>query len=177
MVDDMDDNPMTPAPSPPAGAPAALILYHRPSCSYCVQVRLAAERLGIALELRDIKAEPQWREELVAACGRASVPVLRIEDADGGTHWLPESLDIIRYLKKLANQPDPLPRWLDRLLPRIWLLSWILLIGGQVTSGFLGPSVRIGDGTPGTIASYVGMVGLMVVVWRRISAVMSVRMR
>lgn len=167
---------MTPAPPTPAGEPAVLSLYHRPSCSYCVQVRLAAERLGIALELRDIRQEPRWRDELLAARGRGTVPVLRIDDADG-TRWLPESLDIIRYLKELANQPDPVPRWLDRLLPRIWMLSWILLIGGQVTSGFLGPSLRIGDGMPGTIASYVGLAGLIVVVGRRINAIMAVRMR
>jgi glutathione S-transferase len=172
----MDDNPLTPAPSTPAGEPARLSLYHRPSCSYCAHVRMAAERLGIALELRDVRQEPRWREELLAARGRGSVPVLRIDDADG-TRWLPESLDIIRYLKVLADQPDSAPRWLDRLLPRIWMLSWILLIGGQVTSGFLGPSLRIGDGMPGTIASYVGLAGLMVVVARRINAIMSVRMR
>ena len=113
----MADEVTTPAPSTPAGSePMALILYHRPSCSYCVQVRMAAERLGIALELRDVRQEPRWREELVAARGRGTVPVLRIDHADGTTRWLPESLNIIRYLKELANQPDPVPRWLDRLL-------------------------------------------------------------
>jgi glutathione S-transferase len=170
----MADDPMTPAPSTPEGSePIALSLYHRPSCSYCVQVRLAAERMGISLELRDIRQEPRWREELVAARGRATVPVLRIDHADGTTSWLPESLDIIRYLKALLDQPDPVPRWLDRLLSRIWTLSWLLLVGGLVTGGFLGPSLRIGNGTPGTIASYAGMAGLLIVVVRRIGAVMS----
>lgn len=160
-------------PAPPGREPIALSLYHKPSCGYCAQVRLAAERLGIALELRDVREEPRWREELVAARGRARVPVLRIDHADGSTRWLPESLEIIRYLKSLAEHPDPVPPWLDRLLPRLWKLSWLLLIGGLASGGFLGPSLRIGDGTAGTIASYAGMAGLVVVIARRIGAVMS----
>jgi glutathione S-transferase len=174
----MADETMTPAASTAAGTELlALSLYHRPSCSYCVQVRMTAERLGIALELRDVRQEPRWREELLAACGRATVPVLRIDHADGTTRWLPESLDIIRYLKALANQPDPVPPWLDRLLRRGWTVSWLLLMGGLVTGGFLGPSLRIGNGVPGAIALCAGMVGLLAVVGRRISAVLSTRSR
>lgn len=176
MVTDMADDALTPGPSTPVGSePVALSLYHRPSCGYCVQVRMAAERLGIPLELRDVRQEPRWREELLAARGRGTVPVLRIDYADGTTRWMPESLDIIRYLKTLVNQSDPVPPWLDRLLKRTWMLSWLLLIGGLVTGGFLGPSLRIGDGLPGGIASYLGMAGLVVVIGRRITAVMSSR--
>lgn len=160
-------------PTTPGSDPVALSLYYRPSCGYCAQVLLAAERMGIQLELRDVKQEPRWREALVAARGRATVPVLRIDHADGTTRWLPESLDIIRYLKSLVEQPDPVPPWLDRLLPRIWKLSWLLLIGGLMTGGFLGASLRIGNGTPGTIASYAGILGLLFVIARRITAVMS----
>jgi glutathione S-transferase len=170
----MADDSMTPAPFPPAGSePPGLSLYHKPSCSYCVQVRMAAERLGIALELRDVRQEPRWRNELLAARGRGTVPVLRIDHADGTSRWMPESLDIIRYLKMLVDQPEAVPRWLDRLLPKLWPLSWLLLIGGLATGGFLGASLRIGNGTPGTIASYAGMAGLLVVVGRRINAVVS----
>ena len=166
---------MTTDPSTPAGSePTSLSLYHRPSCGYCVQVRMAAERLGIPLELRDVR-ESKWGQELFAARGRGTVPVLRIDHADGTTRWMPESLDIIRYLKTLANQADPVPAWLDRLLKRTWTLSWLLLIGGLITGGFLGPSVRIGDGTPGTVASYVGTAGVLGVVGRRIGAVLSAR--
>jgi glutathione S-transferase len=97
----------------------ALSLYHRPSCGYCIQVRMAAERLGIHLELRDVNQNPEWPQELLDLRGRATVPVLRIDLADGTTRWLPESLDIIRFLKELVEQDDPIPRWVDRLLPRI----------------------------------------------------------
>ena len=142
----------------------ALSLYQRPSCSYCVQVRSAAERMGITLELRDIRQEPRWREELVAARGRATVPVLRIEGAGGTTHWLPESLDIIRYLKELTEQPDPVPRWVDRLMPPLWMISWVLIIAGLVI-----------DGGAGTALLAAGSVGLVAVVARRIAAVMSAR--
>jgi glutathione S-transferase len=178
MVDDMADDALIPGPStPPGQEPLALTLYHRPSCSYCVQVRMAAERMGIPLELRDVRQEPRWREELIAVRGRGTVPVLRIDHADGTTRWLPESLDIVRYLKTLVDQPDPVPRWLDRLLKRAWTLSWLLSIVGLVTGGFLGPSLRIGNGIPGAIAFYAGMAGLLVVLGRRITAVLSARPR
>ena len=173
----MADDALTSGPSTPGREPIALTLYHRPTCGYCLQVRMAAESLGIPLDLRDIRQEPRWREELIAVRGRSTVPVLRIDHADGTTRWLPESLDIIRYLKTLVEQPDPVPPWLDRLLKRTWTLSWLLAITGLVTGGFLGPSLRIGNGIPGAIAFYAGMAGLLVVLGRRITAVMSARPR
>jgi glutathione S-transferase len=142
----------------------ALILYHKPSCSYCVQVRTAAERMGIALELRDVRQEPRWREELIAARGRARVPVLRIDDAGGATTWLPESLAIIRYLKERTEQPDPVPRWVDRLMRPMWMLSWALIIAGLVLDRAAGTALLAG-----------GSIGLVVVVARRIAAVTSAR--
>jgi hypothetical protein len=44
-----------------------------------------------------------------------------------------------------------------------------------VTGGFMGASLRIGDGTPGTIALVLGMIGLLSVVGRRLTAVLSAR--
>lgn len=149
---------------PGSGQMPALSLYQRPSCSYCVQVRSAAERMGIALELRDVRQEPRWREELVAARGRAAVPVLRIDGVGGTTRWLPESLDIIRYLKELTEQPDPVPHWVDRMMRPIWMVSWVLIIAGLVI-----------DGGAGTALLAAGSVGLVGVVARRIAAVMSAR--
>lgn len=164
----MADSPHQPSQIPMTRAPGsewpALTLYHRPSCSYCVQVRTAAERMGIALELRDVRQEPRWREELVAARGRATVPVLRIDEKNGTTRWLPESLDIIRYLKELNEQPDPVPRWLDRLMRPTWMLSWALIIAGLVIDGGAGTALLAG-----------GSVGLVGVVARRIAAVTSAR--
>ena len=58
------------------------------------------EALGAPVELRDIMQEPKWREELTAARGRSTVPVLRCESADGVVRWLPESRDIVRHLRK-----------------------------------------------------------------------------
>jgi glutathione S-transferase len=150
--------------APGSGQMPALSLYQKPSCSYCVQVRSAAERMGIALELRDVRQEPRWREELVAARGRATVPVLRIDGAGGTTRWLPESLDIIRYLKELTEQPDPVPPWVDRMMRPIWMISWALIIAGLVI-----------DGGAGTALLAAGSVGLVGVVARRIAAVMSAR--
>ena len=75
-----------------------LSLYQFPGCPYCQRVRDALERLKADVEMRDIMAEPSWREELVRATGRQTVPVLRIEDTPGSVRWLPESLDIVRYL-------------------------------------------------------------------------------
>jgi glutathione S-transferase len=76
-----------------------LSLYHFEGCPYCGRVRAALGRLGLALELRDIHKESRYRDELVAATGRQTVPCLRIEEG-GKTRWMHESLDIIRYLEE-----------------------------------------------------------------------------
>ena len=64
--------------------------------------RSGIERLGIDVELRDIHENPQHRDDLVEARGRATVPVLRITSPDGEERWMPESRDILRYLKTTA---------------------------------------------------------------------------
>jgi len=79
-----------------------LSLYQFPGCPYCQRVRDALKRLKLDVEMRDITAQPQYRDELVRATGRGTVPVLRIEDTPGSVRWLPESLDIIRYLEERA---------------------------------------------------------------------------
>ena len=78
---------------------AGLSLYHYETCPFCHRVRHAAERLGIELELRDIITNRQHLQDLTAARGRRTVPVLRIDD-ESGTRWLPESADIVRYLQE-----------------------------------------------------------------------------
>jgi len=77
-----------------------LVLYHFPSCPFCARVRAAIEHLGLDVELRDIRKDPQHWDDLVAARGRATVPVLRIESPDGSNRWMPESADIVRYLSR-----------------------------------------------------------------------------
>lgn len=84
----------------PAAAPVRdkLILYHFESCPFCALVRETIARLGLDVELRDIRVETEHRDDLVAARGRATVPVLKIESPDGTERWMPESADIVRYL-------------------------------------------------------------------------------
>jgi glutaredoxin len=76
-----------------------LALYHFDGCPYCAIASAAIDRLGVDLELRDIFADQKYRDELVAARGRATVPVLRITSPDGEERWMPESRDIVRYLE------------------------------------------------------------------------------
>jgi len=76
-----------------------LVLYHSSTCPFCATVRSAISRLGIDVELREIFEDPRYRDELVTARGRATVPVLRITSPDGEDRWMPESQDIVRYLE------------------------------------------------------------------------------
>ncbi len=85
----------------PTATPAQdkLALYHFNGCPFCAVAREAIDRLGVDVELRDIFADQKYRDELVGARGRATVPVLRITSADGEQRWMPESRDIVRYLE------------------------------------------------------------------------------
>ncbi|MEM6992966.1 MAG: glutathione S-transferase N-terminal domain-containing protein, partial [Myxococcota bacterium] len=76
-----------------------LSLYHFQSCPFCRMVTRTIDELGISVELRDVMAEPKWRAELIAARGRATVPVLRCVSPNGAVRWMPESRDIIKYLR------------------------------------------------------------------------------
>lgn len=76
-----------------------LSLYHYGFCPYCRDVRRVIDQLNAPVELRDILMEPTHRDALVKARGRATVPVLRIE-ADHEDLWMPESVEIIEYLRK-----------------------------------------------------------------------------
>ena len=57
-------------------------------------------KLGVDVELRDINVDANYRDELISARDRATVPVLRITSADGENHWMPESRDIVHYLEQ-----------------------------------------------------------------------------
>ena len=76
-----------------------LALYHFDGCPFCAVARTAIDRLGVDVELRDIFADQKYRDELIGARGRATVPVLRITSPDGEERWMPESRDIVRYLE------------------------------------------------------------------------------
>lgn len=75
-----------------------LSLYHYESCPYCWRVRRALSRLGVEVELRNIDESREHLDALMAARGRRTVPILRIEKP-GGAEWMPESADIVRYLE------------------------------------------------------------------------------
>lgn len=77
-----------------------LALYQFEGCPYCTRVRFALDALGVDVEMRDTLADAEHGAELVAATGRRTVPVLRIDEPDGSTSWLSESAEIIRYLEQ-----------------------------------------------------------------------------
>jgi glutaredoxin 2 len=77
-----------------------LSLYVRDWCGACFLVKRTIARLGIDIELRDIFRNGDYYDELLAARGRGTVPVLRRDFSDGRTEWMPESRDIIDYLDR-----------------------------------------------------------------------------
>ncbi|MEM6532459.1 MAG: glutathione S-transferase N-terminal domain-containing protein [Myxococcota bacterium] len=75
-----------------------LSLYGYTFCPYCAMVLREIDRLGIDVELKDTIRDRSNKEALLAKMGRGTVPVLRIEE-NGEEHWLPESRDIVAYLR------------------------------------------------------------------------------
>ena len=86
-----------PAETPSEGKFA---LYHFDGCPYCSMVRSAIDQLGIVVELRDVFQIPSHRDDLVKIRGRATVPVLRVTSPDDEDRWMPESRDIVNYLRE-----------------------------------------------------------------------------
>ena len=84
----------------------SLKLYVRDYCMYCSKVLRAANQLGMELEIRNIWEDPEHERELVEATGRRVVPVLAIDDSEGGRTWLPESRDIIRFMQGKSSAID-----------------------------------------------------------------------
>lgn len=77
-----------------------LALYHYMSCPFCAITRRVLNNTDVEVEQRDIQRNHQYRSELIKGGGKAQVPCLRIEAADGTVNWLYESGDIINYLRK-----------------------------------------------------------------------------
>lgn len=88
------------APSETAGQDK-LALYQYDACPFCHMVRAAIDQLGLDVEIRNIHQDRQHFNDLVAARGVPTVPVLRITSPDGDDRWMPESRDIVRYLESL----------------------------------------------------------------------------
>ena len=113
-----------------------LSLYYYDGCFYCMTVRRALSELDLEVDLRNIMADRKHHEALTRATGRSTVPVLRIETADGRVEWLPESRDIVRYLRELAGAPVT-----ARSDVPITVLRWAPLVL-LVVSFFLSGTVR-----------------------------------
>ena len=75
-----------------------LSIYGYPQCPYCRRVLNVVSSLGLEIPLRNTRQDADHRRALMDAMGRATVPVLLIEEQAGGSRWLPESADIVRYL-------------------------------------------------------------------------------
>ncbi len=76
-----------------------LALYHYIGCPYCARVRSFLDQTSIRVTMKDIHANPAFRDELVKIGGRAQVPCLVV---DGKALY--ESADIIDWFK---NKYDP----------------------------------------------------------------------
>jgi len=77
-------------------------IYVRNYCGYCYKVVHVIKTLRLDIEIKNIWADPDSKNDLVSATGSSRVPVLRYKDEQGQDIWLPESDDIIAQLSKLA---------------------------------------------------------------------------
>jgi len=78
----------------------SLVLYHFPTCPFCIKTRRAMHRLSLNIELRDARRDPAHRRALVEGGGKAQVPCLRITDGNGHSTWMYESDAINTYLNR-----------------------------------------------------------------------------
>lgn len=85
---------------------AQLFLYQFNACPFCVKVRRFLRRHSLLIETRDARNDAEHREALLAGGGEIKVPCLRIDDGQGGSQWLYESSEIIRYLEAHFLQPE-----------------------------------------------------------------------
>lgn len=78
----------------------SLVLYHYPTCPFCLKTRRVIRRLSLKLGLRDAQNDPAHRAALIAGGGKPQVPCLLITDTDGRQTWLYESNAIAAYLNR-----------------------------------------------------------------------------
>jgi glutaredoxin len=77
---------------------ANMALYHFQMCPFCVKTRRQIHRLGLNIENRDARNDPNWNQELINEGGKYQVPCLKITRQDGSVEWMYESTDINQYL-------------------------------------------------------------------------------
>lgn len=73
-------------------------LYQFNQCPFCVKTRRNIRRLGLNIETRDARNDPQWNSELINQGGIYQVPCLRVVKEDGSIDWIYESDNIIEFL-------------------------------------------------------------------------------
>lgn len=100
---DWISRPETPGYSPEKqaeldAATSDMKLYHFKQCPFCVKTRRTIRRLGLNIETRDARNDPQWNRELISEGGRYQVPCLRVVKDDNSVEWLYESNNINQYL-------------------------------------------------------------------------------
>ena len=81
-------------------ATSKMALYQFKLCPFCVKTRRKVRQLGLDIELRDARNDPEWNAELVNEGGKYQVPCLRITDETGKVKWLYESSEINSYLEQ-----------------------------------------------------------------------------
>jgi len=77
-----------------------LTLYQFTTCPNCLRVRQVIMKLEMNIRIKNVRKDPQAREELICGGGKSRVPCLRIDEKNGDTIWIYESNDIISYLKE-----------------------------------------------------------------------------
>ena len=78
-------------------------LYQFEGCPFCIKVRREMKRLSLKVELKDLKKDKAWEDELVSKGGKRKVPCLKIQNQNGQDEWLYESSEIITFFQqKLA---------------------------------------------------------------------------
>ncbi len=100
---DWISRPKTPGYSPEKqaeldAATSDMKLYHFKQCPFCVKTRRTIRRLGLNIETRDARNDPQWNTELINQGGKYQVPCLRIVNDDESVEWLYEANNINQYL-------------------------------------------------------------------------------
>lgn len=77
-----------------------MALYQFQLCPFCVRTRRVIRQLGLNIETRDARNDPQWGQELINEGGKYQVPCLRIVQDDGSVKWMYESDNINFFLNE-----------------------------------------------------------------------------
>ncbi len=77
-----------------------LALYQAWSEPDCIQVRREITRLGLEIETRDVRLDPEHTRVLKEEGGKLEVPCLYIREPAGEAQWLYGAQAIIDYLRE-----------------------------------------------------------------------------